>query len=292
MENSFEKIVAIVVLLNAIAFLIKFILKSKGFTVSWLYNHHHDYFNIWKLIGKTKKFSEAVLYFIIGTVYTILMIVFIYAAFSEISNNPRVNSKHQFEKAETVTDNYELIDTAEQYDFDTLIKNGYHLKYKAYKDKSSNELLQSLTLMKGNQEIKMLNETSYPMLHKNLGYIGADYENAFVFAQSFGAGNPTTFQLINKETGNAKLTGTFIDTEEQEQVLLYIRNENEDNEQLIVFDLLNDKEIIVDSFSESECVKNSPGGLRNCVEIDTVTSSEIVLKVENPYEKIIKKYNR
>ncbi len=221
-----------------------------------------------------------------------IFLIFIFCSCSNSKSEKQAENVLSNETVETVVDNFELIDTAEQYDFDTLIKNGYHLKYKAYKDKNSNELLQSLTLMKGNQEIKMLNETSYPLLHKNLGYIGADYENAFVFAQSFGAGNPTSFQLINKETGNAILTGTFVDTELQEQVLLYIRNENEDNEQLIVFDLLNDKEIIADNFSESECVKNSLGGLRNCVEIDTVSSSEIVLKVENPNEKIIKKYNR
>jgi len=221
-----------------------------------------------------------------------IILIFSFCSCSNFKSEKQAESVLSNEKVETVVDNFEQIDTAEQYDFDTLIKNGYHLKYKAYRDKNSNELLQSLTLMKGNQEIKMLNETSFPMLFKNLGYIGADYENAFVFAQSFGAGNPTFFQLINKETGNSILTGTLVDSEEQEQILLFIKNENEDNEQLIIFDLLNDKEIIADNFSESECVKNSVGGLRNCVEIDTVASSEIVLKVENPYEKIIKKYNR
>jgi len=89
MEFTFEKIVTLVIILNVIAYLIKFILKSKGFTVSWLYNHHHDFVNIWKLLGKTKKFGERALYFIIGTVYPILIVIFIYAAFLQISNSTK-----------------------------------------------------------------------------------------------------------------------------------------------------------------------------------------------------------
>lgn len=164
-----------------------------------------------------------------------IFLIFIFCSCSNFKSEKQAESVLANETVETVVDNFELIDTAEQYDFDTLLKNGYHLKYKAYKDKNSNELLQSLILMKGNHEIKMLNETSYPMLHKNLGYVGADFENAFVFAQSFGAGNPTSFQLINKVTGNEIKTGTLV---------------------------------------------------------DTVTSNEIVLKVENIYEKIVNRYNR
>ena len=88
MEFTFERIVTLVIIINIIAYWIKFILKSKGYTISWLYNHHHDFVNIWKLLGKTKKFSERVLYFVIGTVYPILIVIFIYAAFLQVSTNP------------------------------------------------------------------------------------------------------------------------------------------------------------------------------------------------------------
>lgn len=85
----------------------------------------------------------------------------------------------------------------EQYSYDTLLSQGYHLSYRVVIiDSATNEGLQSLTLVKGKKDIKQLSETSYPMLHKSLGYIGADFGDIFLFVQSFGAGNPHEIQLI------------------------------------------------------------------------------------------------
>jgi len=89
MENSFEKIVTLVVILNVIAYLIKIVLKSKGYTVSWLYNHHLDFANIWKLLGNTKKLGERVLYFLLGTGYLIIIAIFLASAFLQVSNNEK-----------------------------------------------------------------------------------------------------------------------------------------------------------------------------------------------------------
>ena len=180
----------------------------------------------------------------------------------------------------------------EPYDYDTILSGGYNLKYKVYKDQKSNEKLQSLTLRKVEDEIAMLNETSFPMLFKNLGYIGADFDSSFVFVQSFGSGNPHYIQLIDKTTGQELRKGTWVDVEESEQVLLYIENEHEENEELIIYDVKNRNEIISKGFENSKCVEHVIGGLRNCVEIDTVTSDEIILKIETDEERIIKKYNR
>ena len=210
------------------------------------------------------------------------------------------NSKQQKETKEVSeidiveTPEYESEDKLkiEPYDYDTILKNGFHLSYRIYKDTIENEVLQSLTLVKGNHDIRVLNETSYPMLHKNLGYIGVDYGNSFVFVQSFGSGNPNYIQLINKETGEEIKNGTWVDVNEKEKILLYISDIHEDTEQLKIYDLLKNKETIVKDFKESKCVKEMIGGLRNCVEIDTVTNNEIVLKIETEDEKIIRKYNR
>ncbi|UUV22088.1 hypothetical protein [Paenimyroides aestuarii] len=179
----------------------------------------------------------------------------------------------------------------EPYDYDTILSGGYNFKYKVYTDKTG-EKLQSLTLRKGDDEIKVLNETSFPMLFKNLGYIGADFDSSFVFVQSFGSGNPHEIQLIDKKTGKELRKGTWVDVDEKEQVMLYIENEHEQNEKLLIYDIKNRNEILSTGFEKSKCVEHVIGGLRNCVEIDTVTTDEIVLKIDTDEEKIIKKYNR
>jgi len=147
--------------------------------------------------------------------------------------------------------------------------------------------------MKGSIDIKDLNGgSSYGLPLKNIGYLGADFDSSFIFVQSFGSGNPHKIQLIDKKTGKELRKGTWVDADEKEQVMLYIENEHEQNEKLIIYDVKNKNEIISTGFEKSKCIEHIIGGLRNCVEIDTVTSDKIILKVETDEERIIKKYNR
>lgn len=179
------------------------------------------------------------------------------------------------------------------YDFQTDLKNGYRLEYRVYVESDYSDTLQTIFLMKGSNEIKDLNGgSSLGFLHKNIGYIGADFDSSFVFVQSFGSGNPHYIQLIEKKTGNEIRKGTWVDADENEQVMLYIENEHEQNEKLLIYDVKNDNEIISTGFEKSKCVEQAIGGIRNCVKIDTVTTNEIILKIENDEERIIKKYNR
>jgi len=178
----------------------------------------------------------------------------------------------------------------EPYDFDTILKNGFHLSYRVYKDTVENETLQSLTLAKGKKDIKQISETSFPMLHKNLGYIGADFGETFLFVQSFGSGNPHEIQLIEKENGKVITDGTLVDNNEVEKVLLYIKNEHEKKEKLILLDIKNNKEKIITDFGNLECTHT--GGLRNCIVIDTVTKNEIIIKTDSEEDNLKKKYNR
>jgi hypothetical protein len=178
------------------------------------------------------------------------------------------------------------------YDFDTILKNGYNLSYRIYADSIENDTLQSLTLVEKGRDIRTLNETSYPMLHKNLGYIGADFEDSFVFVQSFGSGNPQEIQLINKKTGKEIKAGTWVDADEKEEILVYIENIHEHNEQLKMYDVKSKKEVIINDFKNSKCYKEYPEGLRSCVEIETITKNKIVLKIDTDDEKIFKTYNR
>ncbi len=178
----------------------------------------------------------------------------------------------------------------EPYDFDTILKNGFHLSYRVYKDTIENETLQSLTLVNGKKDIKQISETSFPMLHKNLGYIGADFGETFLFVQSFGSGNPHEIQLIDKENGKVITTGVLVGQNEIEKVLLYIKNEHEKNEKLILLDIKNNKEKIITDFDNLECTHT--GGLRNCIVIDTVTKNEIIIKTDSDEDNLTRKYNR
>jgi hypothetical protein len=147
--------------------------------------------------------------------------------------------------------------------------------------------------MKDTVEIRDLNGgSSYGLPQKNIGYVGADFDSSFVFVQSFGSGNPHNIQLIDKRTGKELRKGAWVDANDKEQILLYIENEHEDTEELKIYDVKNNNEIIISDFKDSKCVQDVIGGLRNCIELDTVTMNEIVLKVDTDKERIIKKYNR
>jgi hypothetical protein len=176
----------------------------------------------------------------------------------------------------------------ETYDFDTLLSNGFYLSYNI--SANTKEKIQSLTLMKGSKKIRTLNETNLGTLHKNLGYIGADFGETFVFVQSYGSGNPSDIQLIEKESGNEIRHGSWVDADEKEKILLYIKNIHDENEMLMLYDLETKREMEIHDFKNSKCVTESIFGIRDCVEIDTVSKNEIVLKVES--ENLRKKYYR
>ena len=179
------------------------------------------------------------------------------------------------------------------YDYETDLKGDFRLEYRVFVESNYPDTLQTIFLMKGSEEIKDLNGgSSYGLPHKNIGYIGADFDSSFVFVQSFGSGNPHEIQLIDKKSGKELLKGTWVDADENEQILLYIENEHEQNEKLLIYDVKNENEIISTGFEKSKCVEHVIGGLRNCVEIETVTTDEIVLKIDTDEERILKKYNR
>ena len=178
----------------------------------------------------------------------------------------------------------------EPYDFDTILKDDYHLSYRVYRDINENALLQSLTLVKGNKDIKQISETSYPMLQKNLGYIGADFGKTFLFVQSYGSGNPHEIQLIEKENGAVLEEGVLVDKNEAEKVLLFIKNEHEQSEKLILFDLKNNTKKVITDFDNLKC--SHIGGLRNCIMLDTVTKNKIIVKTNSAEDDLKKIYIR
>ncbi len=119
-------------------------------------------------------------------------------------------------KAQTNTD-----DESDPYDYDTTLKNGYTIAYK------TDDSLQYLFLKKGPITIAEIASTSKGMLHKSLGYLGADFKDYFILLHSFGSGNPNYIQLIKKATGTniLKEGAAWIDVIEQKEILLYCNND-------------------------------------------------------------------
>jgi hypothetical protein len=72
--------------------------------------------------------------------------------------------------------------------YDTVIKGGFSISY--YHDTED----QYLIYKKGQKVIDTIGSCSLGLLYKNLGYICADFDNTFVFVQSFGSGNPDYIQ--------------------------------------------------------------------------------------------------
>ncbi|WP_066633004.1 hypothetical protein [Labilibacter marinus] len=91
MQDSFYKIVVLVITLNLSAYLIKYILKTKGYPINWFSGYVRDICNLWKLFIKTKKIIEKLIYFILGTAFPLLTIVFITSVFSYTNNFSEVD---------------------------------------------------------------------------------------------------------------------------------------------------------------------------------------------------------
>lgn len=172
----------------------------------------------------------------------------------------------------------------------TELKNGYRVENRYYTTSEFEDTLQSIVLMKDTLVIKELNwDYSYKFLQKNIGYVGADFEASFVFVQSFGSGNPHYIQLFEKENGSEILNGIWVDKHEKEQILLYLDSQLK---QLKIYDVKNQKDQLASGFEHSKCADPQIRRLRDCVKIDTVTSDQIILKIETNEERIIHRFER
>ncbi len=176
------------------------------------------------------------------------------------------------------------------YDYQTILKSGYNLEYRVYIESNTSDTLQAIFLMNGETVIKELNEGSdYDLPHKNIGYVGSDFDDSFTFIQSFGSGNPHYFQLIDKKSGKELLNGIYIDVDEDEQVLLYLKDTNSKIDKLMIYDIKNSKEISPIGYEKLICAGDDIIG---CIEIDRTTRKEIFLKMSSSEGVVIKKYKR
>ena len=106
--------------------------------------------------------------------------------------------------------------TEVRYDLDTVLKNGYYLKFRIDSDK------QSIFLVKGH-DIAEIASTSLGLPFRMLGYKISDFPQQFVFGHSNGTGNPVYIELIDKKTGSnlIKQGSIFLDADETNELLLY-----------------------------------------------------------------------
>jgi hypothetical protein len=105
----------------------------------------------------------------------------------------------------------------DDYDYPTKLKGGYRIVFK------TDDSLEHLYLRKEGKIIAELADGSNGMPYKNLGYLGADFQNYFVLVHSFGSGNPHEIELIKKSTGKNILKdgACWVDADEKNGYLLY-----------------------------------------------------------------------
>lgn len=153
----------------------------------------------------------------------------------------------------------------DKYAYPTKLKSGYQLEFK------TDDSLQYLFLKKGNSVISEISSCSKGLLHKNLGYVGTDFNNSFVLVQSFGAGNPHPIQLIDKSTGKNSLpsTATWIDAAEEQQLLLYHDETNEGK--MTLLDVSTGKK-------KTFTIPADHKGPLNELEIEKVTGKQLLVK--------------
>ena len=118
------------------------------------------------------------------------------------------------------TENTKEKDSTDE-NYDTYLKGGFSILYSSNKDE------QYLIYKKGEKIIDTISSGSVGLLMKNLGYVVADFDNTFVFVQSFGSGNPNMVELYEKETARNLIEqySAIIDIDSTKQILLYSEND-------------------------------------------------------------------
>jgi hypothetical protein len=200
-----------------------------------------------------------------------------------------IESKKPQQKKETWT--IERLYKEEPYLFDTILKNGYNLHFKYYneKDTALPKFGMMLTLNKRNKIIAILNSLSAHFPQKNLGYIGADFDDYFAFVQSFGSGNPHEMQLLRKKDAKKIVSGFIVDADEKNGILLYNRN----YDSLMFYDINNKKDNLIVNLNKSNLIDCMISEFSNNLKIKKVTKTEIFIEItKNNGKKILKKYCR
>ena len=188
---------------------------------------------------------------------------------------------------DTITIEYLYKD--QPYDYETKLSNGYNLEFSYFRSKPENSIEMCLTMRNRNKIIDTLNNESAGLPHKNLGYIGADFNEYFAFVNSFGSGNPHEFKLIRKADAKTMISGFIIDDFKKPEILLYAKG----YDSLMIYDIEKNKNNYIENISNSKDIDGMISQLNQMLNIKKVTNQYVYIEIENREgEKIIKKYYR
>jgi hypothetical protein len=185
------------------------------------------------------------------------------------------------------TEKKELIDLPNSKAVRLEIKDSIPLKNASLLKFAENSEEQYLLLERNGKLIDTLTSNSAGLSMKNLGYLVKDYDQKFLFAQSFGSGNAHKIYLIDKINGKNKLGSNynyFIDLDTVSQILLYSKSEVPSiGDTLFSINPVTGKK----SYFEFPQIVLNEEEILNRVHISKVNGSEIIVEVV--YENWVKK---
>ena len=202
---------------------------------------------------------------------------------NSVNINHNVEScKNNFQE-DTIT--IEYLNKYWPYDSKTNLKNDYKLKFSYFRRKPNEVIEKCLVLMKNKKIIDTLNTLGYAALDKNLGYVVGDFENYFVFVQSFGSGNPHEIQLIRKKDAKKILEGYYAATDEKNELLLYYKGDDS----LMYYNVKSKKNKLLVNLKNCDYIHTTINNLD--WEIKKVTKKQIEVKIiENENDGDIKQF--
>jgi hypothetical protein len=171
------------------------------------------------------------------------------------------------------------------YDFDTILKNGYHLHFEYFKREANSDIETQLTLMKGKKTIDTLNNMGYGIVMKNLGYIGADFNDYFAFVQSYGSGNPHEMQLLRKKDATEILNGFIVDADEKNELLLYCKG----YDSLMLYDINRKRDKLLVNLNNCDYITCMVSQLCGNLKIKKVTQKQVEIEIAQDDNKTIRK---
>ena len=178
------------------------------------------------------------------------------------------------------------------------LKNGYRL-YATLKG-NNNESEMDLILKKNEKHISNINGLSCGLSLYNLGFVVADFQESFLFVQTFGSGNPQMIKLVNKKTAKTviKFEGFIANYNIQNEFFIYRNNSSKSTN---LFDIKNHKnytlnidDLIINTChlrqvdDENECL-NSDEISDGYIDFFKITNSKIVLKIGQDYKIVYRK---
>lgn len=209
---------------------------------------------------------------------------------SETKQSQKDTIKNQVNNKKEEVWTIERLNKEYPYYFDTLLKNGNNLHFERInKSEVINDIECQLTLVKGKNIIDTLNIMGSAPVMKNLGYIGADFNEYFVFLQSFGFGNPHEMQLLRKEDAAKIVSGFIVDADEKNELLLYCKG----YDSLMLYDVNRKTDKLLVNLNNCNYITCMVSQLNENLKIKKVTNKQIELEILQDENKTIrKKYYR